>query len=329
MAARVMDEIDHETLARVVAVQSRKGGVGKTTLAANIAGYFALSGARVLLVDLDPQGNLEDDLGYDEDDRNDEGQSLAKALMFGGNVEALENIRPNLDVWVGGDELTTAAATMSAWMGTQSRRAKLALAKLLEPVAPAYDFIIIDCPPGDGVLQLAALAAARWLLVPSKADKSSIKGVAKVAQRIEGVLDVNNVIDLLGVVLVDIGTATVKKDGTRITQHAERGARQRIDEMFDAGEDMGVERSLVFDQTIRHSNAAVQARDAGLLSFELDERGKKEEGLWVRIRRGEVEPRALTSGTAESVANDIRQITMEINARIVTAEAAELEGVQA
>ena len=66
--------IDHDQLSRVMAIESLKGGVGKTTLAANIGGYFALAGARVLLVDLDPPGNLEDDLGYADDDRNGQGE---------------------------------------------------------------------------------------------------------------------------------------------------------------------------------------------------------------------------------------------------------------
>ena len=63
--------IDRDSFGRVIAVESLKGGVGKTTITANIGGYLALSGARVLLVDLDPQGNLEDDLGYADDERND------------------------------------------------------------------------------------------------------------------------------------------------------------------------------------------------------------------------------------------------------------------
>lgn len=322
--------IDHQQLNRVMAIESLKGGVGKTTLTSNVGGYFALAGARVLLVDLDPQGNLEDNLGYADDDRNDQGESLAKALMFGGAVDAIVGIRENLDVWVGGGHLTNVTAALGAKMGVDPAAAKLALARILEPVAADYDFIFIDCPPGDGVLQLAALSAARWLLVPSRTDISSIKGVAKVAERIDQVLDVNRGIDLLGVVLFDVGTASGRKDGSVVIRNAERDARAELDAMFGVGDAEGIGREVVFRRTVRHSEAvASQARRAGLLVHELDERAKAEAkaGIsWWKIRSGELKDKQLTSATAGSVADDLQEIAQEINDRITMAEASALEG---
>lgn len=324
--------IDYDLLSRVVAIESLKGGVGKTTLVSNVGGYFALAGARVLLVDLDPQGNLEDDLGYSGDARNDGGESLAKAMMFGGTVQAIIGVRPNLDVWAGGGALHNVTAALSSEMGRNPAGAKLALARILEPVAGDYDFIFLDCPPGDGVLQLAALSAARWVLVPSKTDMSSIKGVAKVAERIDQVLDVNRGIDLLGVVLTDVGTATARKDGTVMIRNAEKDARHALDEMF--GDDDGIGRDIVFHRTVRHSEAvASQARNAGLLAHELDERAKEEAkaGIaWWKIRSGELKNKQLTSSTAGSVADDLRAIAQEINDRLIDAESTTaLEGAHA
>jgi len=91
-------ELNRRALDRVIAVINGKGGVLKTTLTANIGGMLASSGYRVLLVDLDPQGNLAEDLGYTASDRDDEGRALAQGLMFGGTIEPLSQIRPNLDV---------------------------------------------------------------------------------------------------------------------------------------------------------------------------------------------------------------------------------------
>ncbi len=336
MADHELDQIMRivrDSFGRVIAVESLKGGVGKTTLCANVAGYLALSGLRVLVIDLDPQGNLEDDLGYDEDPRNDQGESLAKALMFGGEVQAIKGVRENLDVWVGGDALTDVTAVLSAKMGTKPKEAKLALARIIAPVIDDYDYILIDCPPGDGVLQMAALAAARWLLIPTKTDKSSVKGVAKVSQRIDQVLDVNSSIDLLGVVISAVGTPSERKDGTVVLKNAERRARARLDEMFGVGEDDGIGREIVFRQTLRHSEAvAEQARDAGLLVHELDERAKAEarEGIaWWKIRRGEIKGKQMTTKTAGSVADDLQLIAQEINDRVVEAEAALMEGAGA
>lgn len=321
--------VDRSALARVIAVESLKGGVGKTTIVANVGGYLAFSGARVLLIDLDPQGNLEDDLGYADNARNDQGESLAKALMFGGAVEAISGVRENLDVWTGGSALHNVTAALSAKMGSDAKTAKLALAKILTPVVNDYDFVFLDCPPGDGVLQLAALAAARWVLVPTKTDASSVKGIAKVAERIDQVLDVNRTIDLLGVVLSAVGTASARKDGTILMKNAERDARTDLDAMFGVGEENGIGRDIVFSQTIRHSEAvASQTRRAGLLVHELDERAKEEarEGIaWWKIRSGELKNKKLTSATAGSVADDLHSIAQEISSRITEAETQELE----
>lgn len=325
-------QVIRDAFGRVIAVESLKGGVGKTTICANVAGFLALSGARVLVIDFDPQGNLEDDLGYDEDPRNDQGESLAKALLFGGPVNAIKGVRENLDVWAGGSHLSNAIAALSAKMGTNPLEAKLSLARIIEPIVEDYDYILIDCPPGDGVLQLAALSAARWLLIPSKTDKSSTKGVAKVAERIDQVLDVNPSIDLLGVVLSAVGTAAESKDGTVLPRIAERDARARLDEMFGVGEADGIGRDIVFSQTLRHSEAvAAQARNAGLLVHELDERAKEEAkaGIaWWRFRRGELKGTQMTTKTAGSVADDLQMIAQEINDRVIEHEEATMEGVQ-
>ena len=84
-------------MAKIFCVANQKGGVGKTTTSVNLSAGLAKLNQRVLLVDLDPQGNLEDDLGYADDDRNDQGESLAKALMFGGTVDALVGVRERIE----------------------------------------------------------------------------------------------------------------------------------------------------------------------------------------------------------------------------------------
>ena len=99
---------------RVVAVINGKGGVLKTTLTANIGGLLAHSGYHVLLVDLDPQGNLAEDLGYTETSTDDEGAALARGLIVGGDIEVVKDVRPNLDVLPGGTKLEEATAALVA-----------------------------------------------------------------------------------------------------------------------------------------------------------------------------------------------------------------------
>ena len=81
---------------------------------ASVAGLLATSGYRVLVVDLDPQGNLAEDLGYTDDDRKDKGRTLAQALMFGGGAAPVLGVRPDLDVLVGGAVLDQTNAGLSS-----------------------------------------------------------------------------------------------------------------------------------------------------------------------------------------------------------------------
>lgn len=297
-------------LDRVIAVINGKGGVLKTTLCANIGGMLAHSGYRVLLVDLDPQGNLAEDLGYTDADNDDQGRALAQALMFGGGVAPIAEVRPNLDVFAGGMQLDQATAGLAARANKDPDGAKLALAHILEPLAANYDMIILDCPPGDETLQTAAVAAARWALVPVKTDASSRKGLKAVAARLDGVLAINPSLDLLGVVLVDTGTSS---------HVIKREAREQIASLFNS------DRDVVFDATVRHSEATAQAtRERGLLVYELDEHVRKGP-KWYEVRRGDASAESLSPRTAASVADDLFAITQEVVARITTAEQQEAE----
>ena len=302
--------LNRGALDRVIAVINGKGGVLKTTLCANIGGMLAHSGYRVLLVDLDPQGNLAEDLGYTDSESDDQGRALAQALMFGGGVAPISEIRPNLDVFAGGMQLDQATAGLAARANKDPDGAKLALAHILEPLAAHYDMIILDCPPGDETLQTAAVAAARWALVPVKTDASSRKGLKAVAARLDGVLAINPSLDLLGVVLVDTGTSS---------HVIKREAREQIAALFNS------DRDVVFDATVRHSEATAQAtRERGLLVYELDEHVRKGP-KWYEVRRGDANAETLSPRTAASVADDLFAITQEVVARITTAEQQEVE----
>lgn len=297
-----MPDTTKTLLRRVIAVINGKGGVLKTTLVANIAGLLAANGYRILVVDLDPQGNLAEDFGYDQADDNDEGLALAQGLMFGQAPAIRRSVRENLDVLVGGPELDSAAAGLAA---RKKKDPRTALATLLEGIAGDYDLILIDCPPGDELLQSNAIAAARWALVPVKSDKSSRKGLEAVAKRLDGVLDINPDLDLLGVVLTDIGsTASV----------VERKARQGVAELFGFSD-------VVFTSTVRHSEATAQtARELGKLVVEL-EADAKDGPAWWQVRRGEASATNTIPATATSVSGDLQAVAQEIVDRLAAAEA--------
>lgn len=294
--------VDRSVLDRVIAVINGKGGVGKTTLSANLAGLLALSGYRTLVVDHDPQGNLGLDLGYADSERDDRGKSLAAALLFGHEVNVLKDVRPGLDVVVGGSDLHHAAAALAA--DRRGEEPRDALARVLAPIAGDYDLILIDCPPGNESLQTAAIAAARWALVPARADEGTARGLMEIAQRLEQVVDINPELDLLGVVLFD-----VEKQATRV----EESARQMVAETVGSPD-------YVFATSIRHSTAvAQQVRRRGLLVHELDEYARAQPAWW-RIRRGEASGADAATRTASNVADDMHALTSEVVQRLTERE---------
>lgn len=310
MPAGPLSANERAALNRTIAVINSKGGVLKTSISANVAGYLASSGFRVLLVDLDPQGNLAEDLGYTGQETDDEGESFARALMLGEQVGPVTAVRQNLDVLVGGPRLDEAVAVLGVKASKDPDGAKLSLARLLAPIAPNYDIILLDCPPGDETLQSAAVAAARYALVPIKSDASSRKGMAGVAARLEGVLTLNPSIDLLGVVLVATG-----KGATAIQAEA----RTHVSNLFNSDPD------VLFSSTIRHSEAVAQAtRERGLLVYELDESVKRAP-KWYQVLRGEATASQLAPRTAGSVADDYFNLSQEIVSRITAAEQEEAQ----
>lgn len=291
-------------LERVIAVVNGKGGVGKTTISANIGGMLAASGYRVLLVDMDPQGNLAEELGYTGTDINDDGMALAQTLVFGSPAQPAVGIRENLDVLVGGSHLDMAAAGLTMKAQKDPMAAKTALAKALEPMAADYDMVFIDCPPGQETLQQAALAASRWALIPVKTDASSRKGLRDVARRLDAVVDINPDLDLLGVVLFG-----VNRSAKRVSETAREAIR----------EDLGAD-APVFESMIRHAEAAAQeSRERGLLAFELEE-AVLAAPKWWELRRGAGQHDGPRSKSAVGVAEDFQGLGEEIVARITASE---------
>lgn len=292
-------------LERVIAVVNGKGGVGKTTITANIGGMLAASGYRVLLVDMDPQGNLAEELGFTQSEANDDGLALAQTLAFGSDPQAIGGIRENLDVLAGGPHLDMAAAGLTMKAQKDPKGAKTALATALGRISGNYDLIFIDCPPGQETLQQAALAAARWALIPVKTDASSRKGLRDVARRLDAVVDINPDLDLLGVVLFGVN---------RSARRVSDSAREAIHR--DLGGD-----APVLSTAIRHAEAAAQeSRERGMLSFELEE-AVLAAPKWWELRRSDTQHDGPRSKSAVGVAEDFQALGEEIIKRITASEA--------
>ena len=292
-------ETNYAALSRVICIANGKGGVSKTSVTANVAGLTAAAGFSVLVVDLDPQGDLADDLGYFKNSDDDQGRGLANALLTESPAPiTLKNVRSNLDVITGGVALADVSGALLSRM-TRGNVSFDLLAKVLAPIAGEYDVILIDTPPVDTTLQRLALGAARWLLIPTKSDASSIRGRERIAQQASATVTDEHRIDLLGILLTGSTTSA-----TRVRAGAEADIRALL------GDD-----ALLFGTTIRASEAvAREGRDQGLLVHELAEKVEGQEPFWKALRDGK--PSERLPGSAPALAGDYVLATDEIIKRI-------------
>ncbi|HYM27086.1 MAG TPA: AAA family ATPase, partial [Steroidobacteraceae bacterium] len=176
-----MSATDAPARPRVIAIANQKGGVGKTTTAINLGTAMAASGKRVLLIDLDPQGNASTGLGIDHAARR-----LTSYQLLLGGVKLAEAVLPTgipgLDVVPASVELTGAELELV----TEEER-EYRLRRALEAAPAGYDFMLIDCPPSLGLLTLNALTAAQAVLVPLQCEFYALEGLSHLVRTIERV----------------------------------------------------------------------------------------------------------------------------------------------
>src|SRR6476659_9717616 len=159
------------TVGRVIAFANQKGGVAKTTTTLNLGVAFAEQGLRVLLCDLDPQGNLTMSQGLNPDTiERSMFDVLVHKLPIGETIHHCE-----VDVAVSSIDLAGAELALSSMIGRER-----ALEKALEPVRTDYDFILIDTPPSLGLLTINALVAAGGVIVPVQCEYLSLRGLVQL-----------------------------------------------------------------------------------------------------------------------------------------------------
>ena len=162
-----------------MALANQKGGVGKTTTAVNLGSALAELGHRVLVIDLDPQGNASTGLGIDT--RGIEASMYDVLLHETPLAEAiLPTAVPNLELAPANLDLAGAEIEL---VPAFSRELKLRNA--VEPVAARYDFVLVDCPPSLGLLTVNALAAAREVVVPIQCEYYALEGLGQLLRNVE------------------------------------------------------------------------------------------------------------------------------------------------
>ncbi len=189
-------------MATVIAVANHKGGVGKTTTTANLGAALALRGRRVLLIDLDPQGNLTSSFGLEKEGQHtvadallDRRVPLPVVCVPNGSADGLESSE-QLSVVPAADGLAAAEAQLMNKLGRELR-----LRDQLLSLEERYDYIVIDTPPSLGVLTVNALVAATRLIIPTEARFFSLQGLKMLEDSIEEILYVNPRLEVLGILL--------------------------------------------------------------------------------------------------------------------------------
>jgi len=165
-------------VSKVIAVFNQKGGVGKTTTNVNLSSCIAIKGKRVLVVDIDPQGNTTSGLGIDK-------KSLETTIyeMLIGEAKAeqviLETAVDNLYIMPSSVQLAGAEIELTGF----EEREKM-LRKALVGVKENYDYVFVDCPPSLGLLTINALAAADSVLIPIQCEYYALEGVSQLMNTI-------------------------------------------------------------------------------------------------------------------------------------------------
>lgn len=179
---------------RIISIVNQKSGVGKTTSTINIASALSQLNKKVLVIDLDPQGNLTQSLGIVGDELQETIYQLLREVTPFGDVVLHHK---KVDILPANLELSAAALELSGLGGRE-----FLLKKGIEEDKEKYDFILIDCSPSLDVLTLNALVASQEVFIPVKTDYLSIQGLSQLTRTVEMVHDrLNKQISISGIIL--------------------------------------------------------------------------------------------------------------------------------
>ncbi len=190
-------------LSRVFAVVNQKGGVGKSTTAVNLSATLGEAGQKVLLVDLDPQGNATSGFGLNKNERQ---LCIYNALL--GDAAMSDIIEPveieNVFVVPATIQLAGAEIELVSAMSRENR-----LKSILEDVQAEFDYVIIDCPPSLGLLTINALTAAEGLIIPIQCEYYALEGLSKLLDSVRLVkTHLNPSLEVFGVVMTMFDSRT-------------------------------------------------------------------------------------------------------------------------
>ena len=179
-------------MSRIISVANQKGGVGKTTTSVNLCASLAMSGSRVLLVDLDAQGNATMGCGVD---KNEVERSVYDWLIDHVPLNAIvQKCAGSFQLLPSNSDLTAAEVKL-----LQSQEREFIMRDLLREQAQDFDYVIIDCPPSLSILTVNALIASHGVLIPMQCEYYALEGLSALLETIEGVRAQNPELQIEGI----------------------------------------------------------------------------------------------------------------------------------
>ena len=203
-------------MGEIIAVTNQKGGVGKTTTCVNLAASLATLQRRVLVVDLDPQGNATTGCGIEKESLD---STVCEVIL--GEAQTLDVIRTVQDgafsLLPANSDLTVAEVRLLQELGREMK-----LRNALEPVRGLYDYILIDCPPTINMLTLNALTAADGVLIPIQCEYYALEGLSSLLETVKQVRNtVNHALSIKGMLrtMFDPRNKLAREVSDQLTKH--------------------------------------------------------------------------------------------------------------
>lgn len=184
-------------LGKAIAIFNQKGGVGKTTTNINLAACLALKGKKILVIDIDPQGNTTSGIGLSKKELGNTSYEILIEKNIDTKSAIVETQVKNLDIIPASVQLAGAEVELIQLQGREKR-----LKNALDQVKPEYDYIFIDCPPSLGLLTINSLTAVDSVLIPIQCEFYALEGVSQLMSTIEIVKkSMNPKLEIQGVIL--------------------------------------------------------------------------------------------------------------------------------